>query len=189
MKHILGEGRFYFAQCVFNTSCHYSAVDRYEKQRTFRLNLAMGITILTIIIMIATILCWECNNTSWLKMLSVISTISSGVSLSFEFYNRADLTEVMFYHKQAAEHYKTLREKFMDLIRQIKSEVPETITEGNMQLNLHDYSLIGRYALQTTSQDYKSAQKKLGLNGGSESFTWSNEEIDRFLPTELRETT
>lgn len=40
MKHLLSETRFYFAQCVFNTSCHYSAVERIEKQRASRQNWA-----------------------------------------------------------------------------------------------------------------------------------------------------
>ena len=33
MKAILGEARFYFAQCVFNCSCQYEAYGRYEKER------------------------------------------------------------------------------------------------------------------------------------------------------------
>ena len=33
MNYILGEARFYFAQCVFNNSYHYAAYDRYEKKR------------------------------------------------------------------------------------------------------------------------------------------------------------
>ena len=41
--------------------------------------------------------------------------------------------------------------------------------------------------MTTNEDDYKSAQKSLGLNGEGETFTWSKEEINEFLPIELRE--
>ena len=46
--------------------------------------------------------------------------------------------------------------------------------------------MIGKFSPATTGDDYSSAQKKLGLKNQGEAFTWSNEEIDRFLPEELR---
>lgn len=49
MNFLLGEARFYFAQCVFNTSCHYAAYDRYEKERNKRHNIALTISSLSII--------------------------------------------------------------------------------------------------------------------------------------------
>jgi len=49
------------------------------------------------------------------------------------------------------------------------------------------YSNIGKYSPTTAYEDYQEAQKGLGLKGSSdEEFTWSDEEINRFLPKKLR---
>ena len=93
----------------------------------------------------------------------------------------------MCYHKQAAEDYKQLRDSFMDIIRQVKSGTEISIVESRLHKCLHDYSILGKYSLPTNKQDYVNTQQSLGLNGQGESFTWSSEEIDRFLPIELRE--
>ena len=44
MDYMLGEARFYFAQCVFNASCHYAAYSRYEKERDKRHTMALMIS-------------------------------------------------------------------------------------------------------------------------------------------------
>lgn len=185
MKGLLGETRFYFAQCAFNTSCHYAAIDRITRIRSIRQYVALGISIITVAILVLNVIFWECNNQYWLRILSITSTLFTAVSLSFEFYNREDLTEFIFYHKQAAEDYKTLRDKLMDLIRVIYSNESEIDVDAILKECLRDYSLIGKYSLTTTYEDYQTAQGHLGLVGKNESFTWSNEEIDRFLPEEL----
>ena len=43
MDYMLGEARFYFAQCVFNASCHYAVYSRYEKERDKRHTMALMI--------------------------------------------------------------------------------------------------------------------------------------------------
>lgn len=187
MKNFLGETRFYFAQCVFNNSCHYAAYDRYEKERRIKHNIALGISAISIIILCLTLFAWETESKKLLSTLSLLGIFATAVSMIFELYNKEDLTEFMCYHKQTAEDYKQLRDIFMDIIRQIKSGVDISLVEPKLQQCLHDYSIIGKYSLSTNNKDYKAAQKKLGLNGQGETFTWSSEEIDRFLPIELRE--
>ena len=186
MNLLLGEARFYFAQCVFNTACHYAAVDRYSKSKKWRQIVVWVITASTIALFASSIIFWECEWLKCLKVLSLLGTTLTAASLIFEFFNRKDLTEFMFYHKQAAEDYKSLRDNLMDLIRQIKSGELEN-TEKSLKQYLHDYAIIGKYALQTTYKDYLKAQVSLGLNGKGELFTWSQKEIDRFLPIELKE--
>lgn len=186
MKHLLSETRFYFAQCVFNTSCHYSAVERIEKQRASRQNWAIGISSVSVVILVFTCLAWEQNWATALRVISIISAISTAVSMIFEMFTRSDLTEFICSHKQTAEEYKSLRERFVDLIRQIMDGKPKDCTEPQLQRLLDEYSLIGRHSFDTTVDDYCNAQQKLGLHGNGESFTWSNEEIDRFLPEELQ---
>ncbi len=187
MNFLLGEARFYFAQCVFNTSCHYAAYDRYEKERNKRHNIALTISSLSIISLCLTVLCWETSCQVFLRILSLLGILLTAVSLIFELYNKEDITEVMCYHKQAAEDYKQLRDSFMDIIRQVKSKAEISVVESRLHKCLHDYSILGKYSLPTNEQDYVNTQQSLGLGGQGESFTWSSEEIDRFLPIELRE--
>lgn len=187
MDKLLGEARFYFAQCIFNTSCHYKAYNRYKKKRDFRHNIALGISSISIIILCLTLLGWETNCQLLLRILSILGIMFTASSMIFELYNKEDLTEFMCYHKQTAEDYKQLRDLFMDIIRQIKSGGDIDKVESLLQQCLHDYSLIGRYSTPTTEEDYNSTQRDLGLKGDGENFTWSSSEIDRFLPIELRE--
>lgn len=187
MKNLLGEAKFYFAQCVFNNSCHYAAYDRYEKKRRNMHTIALIISSVSIFILCFTLFAWETESETLLRTLSLIGIFVTAVSMIFELYNKEDLTEFMCYHKQTAEDYKQLRDMFMDIIRQIKSGVDISLVEPKLQQCLHDYGIIGKYSLTTNNNDYKQAQIKLGLNGHGETFTWSSEEIDRFLPIELRE--
>jgi hypothetical protein len=49
------------------------------------------------------------------------------------------------------------------------------------------YQIIASLSPQTNSDDYQKAQKTLlGKTVSDEEFTWSDSEIDRFLPRELR---
>ena len=187
MDYMLGEARFYFAQCVFNASCHYAAYSRYEKERDKRHTMALMISGISILFLCLTILCWETGCQVILRMLSLLGTLLTAASMIFELYNKEDLTEIMCYHKQTAEDYKQLRDSFMDIIRQIKSGNDIHKADLLLQQYLHDYSMLGKYSMTTNENDYKATQKSLGLKGEGECFTWSSKEIDRFLPIELRE--
>lgn len=92
----------------------------------------------------------------------------------------------MCYHKVTAENYKGLRDNFMNLIRLIMTKADTCKIEPVLEKYLEEYKMIGKFSPATTGDDYSSAQKKLGLKNQGEAFTWSNEEIDRFLPEELR---
>lgn len=186
MRNILSETRFYFAQCVFNTSCHYSAVERIERERAIRQYWAIGISALSVLVLTGTCWAWEQNYLTALRVLSIIGTTATAASMIFEMFTRSDLTEFICSHKQTAEEYKFLRERFMDLIRHIIDGKTYNNIELQLQQLLNEYSLIGKHSFDTNGDDYNRAQQKLGLKGNGESFTWSNEEIDRFLPEELR---
>lgn len=186
MNFLLSEARFYFAQCVFTGKCHYCAVAEYSKKRNGRQGWAIGIAIVSLLVLVGTIICREHD---WQVVLGIFSTLglfSTAAALVFEFFNREDLTEFCCYHKQAAEDYYSLRDRLMDVIRQILSGTPKGNVEVVLQQCLHDYNMIGKYALQTSHQNYLDTQKALGLHGQGEEFTWSNDEIDKFLPEGLR---
>ena len=67
---------------------------------------------------------------------------------------------------------------------QIGSETSLRKERDRLQIT---YSSIGESSPTTTRKDYSKAQKSLGLgNNSDEEFTWSKEEINKFLPSELR---
>lgn len=186
-KSILAEARFYFAQCVFNTSCQYAAANRFKKKQEFYQRIGLTITIVTVICLALTIVFWETQCSIGLRILSFVGTFLTTASLVFELVTKEDIAYIKFCHLRSAEDYKAIRDQFMDLIRCLKDEQLDCEPEKRLQLLLHDYAFLGKYSLSTNSEDYNEAQSSLGLVGNGESFTWSNQEINRFLPEELQD--
>jgi hypothetical protein len=114
--------------------------------------------------------------------------ILTGASLMFTIFSNEDIGEIKSQHKNIAEEYKTLRDRYMLLIEEIMSNgSDEKALRSKGQQFQKSYSAIGKYAPSTTYNDYQVAQNNLGLgNNSDEEFTWSDEEIDRFLPSSLR---
>jgi hypothetical protein len=185
---LLANTRHYFAQSVFNTSCHYNANTRLLKKKKQLSNIVVSFSAITLIVLILQVVGLENKNQSLLNILAYIGMLITGVSLIFEMYNKDDKSHEIFQHKVYAEKYKTLRDEYMSLIEEIMSN-STTETELRMKKdNLQKrYSAIGENSPETTSEDYKQAQIGLGLNGNSgEEFTWADKEIDIFLPEQLR---
>ena len=106
----------------------------------------------------------------------------------FELFNKDDFSREMFYHREYAEKYKSLRDEYMSLIEEIMSNsLSETQLRNRKDMLQVRYSAIGETAPITISQDYKQTQLGLGLTGSAnEEFTWADKEIDKFLPKQLR---
>jgi hypothetical protein len=185
---LLANTRHYFAQSVFNTSCHYNANTRLLKKKKQLSNIVVSFSAITLIVLILQVVGLENKNQSLLNILAYIGMLITGVSLIFEMYNKDDKSHEIFQHKVYAEKYKTLRDEYMSLIEEIMSnsttETELRIKKDNLQKR---YSAIGENSPETTNDDYKQAQIGLGLNGNSgEEFTWADKEIDLFLPEQLR---
>jgi len=187
-EYLLANVRFYFAQSVFMNNCHYKAYNRLEKRKTLISNIVLGFSGVTILLLILQVIGFENNYKSLINVVAFIGLALTGASLVFELINKEDLSILMYQQKDTAEKYKTLRDKYMCLIEEIMSN---TTDENTLKFKrdklLKKYSAIGEYSPVTDYKDYTSAQKSLGLKGNSdEEFTWSNKEIDKFLPKELR---
>lgn len=185
---LLANARHYFAQSVFNTSCHYNANTRLLKKKKHLSNIIVSFSAITLIVLILQVVGLESKNQTLLNILAYIGMLITGVSLIFEMYNKDDKSHEIFQHKVYAEKYKTLRDEYMSLIEEIMSnsatETELRIKKDNLQKR---YSAIGENSPETTNDDYKQAQIGLGLNGNSgEEFTWADKEIDLFLPEQLR---
>ncbi len=90
-------------------------------------------------------------------------------------------------HKNAALHYMSLRDRYLALISDFHNgEADSKALVAKRDALISEYNTTSKLSIQTKAKDYKSAQKNLGLKGHNEQYTWSDEEIDRFLPSELK---
>jgi len=188
-KLLLANIRFYFAQSVFMNNCHYKAYGRLEDRKKLVSNIAKLFSSVTLLLLILQIIGLENDYDSFINILAFVGLVLTGSILVFEIINKEDITLIMVQHRNSAEKYKTLRDEYMSLITDVMSNNTdeEILIEKRDEL-LKRYSLIGENSPTTTYDDYKNAQESLGLAGNSdEEFTWSNEQIDKFLPEELKQ--
>ncbi len=90
-------------------------------------------------------------------------------------------------HKNSALKYMSVRDKYRALISDIMSaELGDQTIRARRDSLQEEYQSISDLSPQTESVDYDLAQLRLGLLAKDEQFTWSDKEIDRFLPEELR---
>ena len=112
---------------------------------------------------------------------SLISAILLGLTLYIKDYNLAEFAQK---HKQAANNIWLIREKYLSLITDIAiGEKSLEIIQQERDVLMDDLHLVYSSAPSTTSKAYKKAQQALKYN---EDMTFSDEEIDVFLPKELR---
>lgn len=105
------------------------------------------------------------------------------IQLSFSFEER------MIMHKNSALKYMGLRDNYRELIADIMNgSITNEVLLNRRDLFQHEYHVISDLAPQTEGNEYKEAQKRLNKRGvvQGEEFTWSDEEIDWFLPEKLR---
>ena len=123
----------------------------------------------------------------------MFSYIGAGVTIAEVIYLIIQLSfsseQRMIMHKSSALKYLGLRDCYRSLITDIMNEnlSNETIIARRDSLQ-HEYQVICDLAPQTGQKEYNEAQKKLNNRGivRGEEFTWSDKEIDRFLPELLR---
>lgn len=185
---LLANIRFYFAQCVFMTNCHYKAVNRLQKRKNIVSRTIIFFSSVTVLVLVLQVIGLQEELQDLLNIAAFLGLILTGASLVFALFNKEDLSMLLCNHKSVAEKYKSLRDEYMGLIEEVMSESEDEATlRGKKDALRKKYSQIGEVSPETTYKDYQRAQKALGLEGNSdEEFTWSNSEIDKFLPNELR---
>lgn len=163
-KYLLANVRFYFVQSVFINNCHYKAFSRLEKRKKLISNNVIRFSAITISLLILQVIGLENNYESLINVTAFIGLVLTGASLVFELINKKDLSILMYQHKDTAEKYKTLRDKYMSLIEEI---IPNSINESKLKIKrdklLKKYSEIGEFSPSTDYSDYTEAQKSLGL--------------------------
>lgn len=191
---LLSTTKHFFAQCVFMNNIHYKAYTRLSKRQELYRQITYIISGTTLLIIVAEIITIRAFSgiellNAILSVLSFLGLILTATSLLFTMFQKEDISEIKINHRSAAESYKELRDSYMLFIEKILSNSDEENELRKESKNLQvEYSKIGKYSPTTTYEDYSAAQQGLGLNGNSEEeFTWSDEEINRFLPKKLRE--
>lgn len=122
------------------------------------------------------------GDNQWALMVGVIlSTILFGLNTYMKDF---DLGEIAQKHINAANELWDIRETYLSLLTDIKAEqlsVDQIINQRDeLQKRLHN---IYSGSPRTTSKAYQQASKSLKVN---EEMTFSDQEIDAFLPRKLR---
>ena len=123
----------------------------------------------------------------WLSYIGAGITIAEIIFLIIQLTFSFEQQRII--HKSSALKYMGLRDCYRSLIADIMNEniTTETIL-SKRDLLQHEYQVISDLSPQTGNKEYTETQKRLNKRGAvqGEEFTWSDEEIDRFLPETLR---
>lgn len=119
------------------------------------------------------------------QTIGIITASISAILFGINTYVKGhDLGEIAQKHSDAASDLWDIREKYLSLLTDIKSRIIsiEEIIEKRDELQ-EKLGGIYKGSPRTISEAYKEATKALKVN---EELTFSDEEIDLFLPIELR---
>jgi hypothetical protein len=156
----------------------------YEKAADISTSWSKGIKLANIILLVlttGTALGSLLSSKDYSLCTSVLSTITLFfVTIQFNFNFEANTTE----YKNTAKKLWYIREKYQNFIADIQNERynPEEIVIKRDSL-LEELNQTYENALSTNRKAYKIAQKALKVD---EEMTFSDKEIDMFLPTALR---
>ena len=115
----------------------------------------------------------------------IIGTTFSAILLAINLYTKDyDLGELASKHRQAANNIWLIREKYLSLITDLAiAKKPLEVLQQERDALAEDLHAIYSAVPSTNSRAYAEAQEALKRN---EEMTFSDEEIDAFLPTQLR---
>ena len=118
----------------------------------------------------------------WVKIISAI--FSAALLLLNTYLKSKDLGAIAQQHSDAAADIWNIRESYLSLITDLKMDDIDIETIRKKRDRLQDrLATIYKGSPRTISEAYKEAQKALKIN---EEMTFSDDEIDIFLPVELR---
>ena len=171
-----------FAQCVFNHKVYEVATERYEKYLFI-------INILNIVLVSFALIFLIFQISTWKQLYSNIAwwiTIWEIIFLFIQLY--LNLWDKVVNYKNTALKYMWLRDEYKNLLW---DSIDEDLNNDRI-IMIRDhlqtrYQTISELWFTTTRNDYIEAQRRLKTSGkDNEDFTWSDKEINKFLPKELR---
>ncbi len=173
-----------FANTVFTHKVHEVAAESQEKN-VFKVKM-INIVMVTLVLVLQQLQSWYPSNPlfSWIGSgISVAEIIFLIFQLSFSFEQRAIM------HKNTALKFMGLRDCYRLLIVDLMNEkLSANVLISSRNSLQREYQIISEQAPQTGGKEYTEAQIRLNKRGEikGEEFTWSDEEIDHFLPESLR---
>lgn len=119
------------------------------------------------------------------SVLMYIGTILSTITLAFIIFQLSfNPQENTGKHRQTAKELWYIRERYVGLMTDIiNKEISEETIKSRRDEIIEELKMIYQFAPITSNKAYKNAQIALKIN---EELTFSNKEIDQFLPTELK---
>ena len=181
-KNNLSIIRQQFAQCVFTHKVLEKATDRLEKVNT---KIKWANVIILAFVLAFLILPTKFPQYTFLIDIAIAITVFEilFVYLQKEFSFEDKAKE----YKKFALEFLELRDKYKNFIVDIMNKLEEREITTKRDLLQEQYQIISSLSPQTNYNDYQKAQLALlGKNISDEEFTWSEEEIDRFLPRDLK---
>jgi hypothetical protein len=173
-----------FGCAVYTHKVHEVSAEIEHKQgiRVAILNIILVTLVLGVLVWQLFVL--ECRILTYVAAgLSVAEVTFLLIQLTFNFSDRERV------HKTYALRFRDIREKYICLISDIMSEklTNKEIVSRRDYLQ-EEFQKICELSPQTARKAYSIAQERLNPRGSiqGEDFTFTNEELDRFLPIELR---
>ena len=173
-----------FASTVFTHKVQEVAVEKQEKNV-----LTIKVVNIVLVSIVLVLLIIQASNPENL----LFAYIGAGITVAEVIFLIIQLTfsfeQSVVMHKNSALKYMGLRDAYRSLIVDVMGDSIsyEQIT-SRRDLLQREYQIISDLAPQTGPYEYAEAQKRLNKRGTvqGEEFTWSDEEIDWFLPENLR---
>lgn len=167
-----------FGRVVYSHKTHEKAseIEEVKNKRVKWFNVILiALTSGTLMVTIIT------NRTILLYTSGAFSALTLGFTIFQLSFNPAERAGK---HRYIARELWYIREKYTNLIADIINGrlSNDSVISKRDQL-IEELKLVYKFAPETDSKSYEKARKALKIN---EEFTFSDDEIDQFLPTELR---
>lgn len=181
-KNNLSIIRQQFAQCVFTHKVLEKATDRIEKVNA-KIKLANVIILVFVLVFLISPI--KFPEYAFLNYVAITITI---IEIAFVYLQKEfSFEDKSKEYKKFALKFLELRDKYKNFIVDIMNELEEKEIVTKRDLLQEQYQIVSSLSPQTNYNDYKKAQLALlGKNISDEEFTWSEEEVDRFLPKDLK---
>ncbi len=180
-KNNLSIIRQQFAQCVFNHKIHEKASDRLDalQHKIKWINI-----ILLAFVVVFLVLQIKYPDNFLFGSISIAVTIFEILFLYIQKeFSIEDRTKE---HKKIALQYLGLRDKYKNFVVDVMNNLENEKVISKRDLLQEQYQIISSLSQQTKDEDYTKTQiNLLGKTNTDEEFTWSDAEINRFLPKDL----
>lgn len=178
LDRLLGQIRELYGRLVYSHKTHEKCADIITSRNNFYKTLQLLLAAVTTTSLLARVFT---ENDLALKFAILMSTVQFGVS---SFLKEYDLGKLAQRHTEAAIDLLTIRESYLSLIAEIVNK--QVTYQDAIVLRdklIKETAVVYRSAPRTFSKGYQAASKSLKE---MEDFTFSDQEIDKFLPTTLR---